>query len=149
MGDQTNRVVSAAAFPGNGSSTRKAQASVSECQTQPPVVMVGHFLWTGAEIVQQSFPDRKPNNFDFFLMFLVAGLVYMLACKELMLGCDNSAWADEWLALVHCNLAILPTLTVSSGAGVSTKGKFNNGHSKHKPRAPLCSPASVLHLCFP
>lgn len=34
-------------------------------------------------------------------MFLVAPLVYMLACKKLMWGCDDSLWAAEQLALVH------------------------------------------------
>lgn len=44
------------------------------------VVIVGCSFWTGVGIFQQSVPDSRPNNFYSFLMFLVASLVYMLAC---------------------------------------------------------------------
>lgn len=63
-----------------------------------------------------------------------------------MLGRDESLWAAEWLALVHRSLASLLPPTSSPEVGVLTKEKLDNGHSKCKPRAPLCSPVSAPHL---
>lgn len=40
------------------------------------------FLSDWAGIFQQPAPDSRPNNSDSALMFLLAGLVYMLACKK-------------------------------------------------------------------
>lgn len=58
-----------------------------------PVVIVGCSFWNRVGIFQQSVPDGRPNTFYFFLMFLVAGLVYVLACEELMLRSDEGSQA--------------------------------------------------------
>lgn len=89
-------------------------------------------------------------------MFLVVPLVYMLDCKKLMWGCDDSLWAAERLALVHWSPASFLPPAISSEVGALSKGKFDNAHAKYKPRTPLrptsficLSPASLLPVTPP
>lgn len=81
---QKQRTMPVARSAGNGPRHREGEGFVClSVGCGLPVVIVGCSFWTGVGIFQQSVPDSRPNNFYFFLLFLVAGLlVYMLACES-------------------------------------------------------------------
>lgn len=127
----------------------KCRHRVSEHQTWSPVVMVSPSFWTGAGIFQQSVPDSRPNNFYSFLMF--SWLLFLFTCLPAESWCWDVMIARGRLSGWHGSTAARSHFgppTHISDVGVLTKGKFNNSHSKCKPRAPLLlSPASVLQFC--
>lgn len=104
--------------------------------------------WTG--IFHQPVSYSRPNDFDFFLMFLVAPLVYMLACKKLMWGCDDSLWAAERLALVHRSPASFLPPQLAQKLGHWARGNWTmtmpnirqEPHFAHLPQPCISAPSN-------